>query len=108
MAAARQGEWGGFHGGFVCTSFSRARFRPAPGMPGPVRSARHIYGFPDNAPKQRREAEEGNAMAIRTIQLAQVVAEEAVKRGREPVATAENPAPPLDNDELPSAFYLPE
>eukprot|EP00972_Heterocapsa_arctica_P011748 1720701-Heterocapsa_arctica.AAC.1 len=41
FVAASRGEVDGAHAGYPCSSFSRLRFRPMPGMLGPVRNRQH-------------------------------------------------------------------
>ena len=109
LEKAKAHEVDGYHAGFPCSSFTRLRFRASrlPGMKGPVRSAEHILGLPTNTPDQQREADEGTELAKRSTLMCNAVRDAAVERGLEPVATMENPAPPLDDERLPSALYLP-
>ena len=99
------GEWDGVHAGFPCGSFSRARHNPRPNMPGPVRDAANIYGFPGNRPRQQQEADRGTLMAS---QAAWIMKEQvmSMKRRKVPeIATLENP--PGDAN-AGSAWLLPE
>ena len=43
--AAEQGLIDGYHAGFPCTTFTKLRWREAPGMPRPVRSKGAPYGL---------------------------------------------------------------
>ena len=43
-------EWDGYHSGFPCGSFSRARW--VPGGPPPVRSSQEMYGLASNSQRQ--------------------------------------------------------
>ena len=61
FAAALDGHFDGFHSGFSCSSFSRARFRP--GGPPPVRDHQHLRGRPTNSRVQQVEAEKGTLLA---------------------------------------------
>ena len=65
MRMAAKHEVDGAHSGFPCTTFSRLRFRPSPGMPGPVRDFYHMRGLPDNTSKQQAEADMGWPLAQR-------------------------------------------
>ena len=96
----------GFHAGYPCTSFSRVRFRPMPGMPGPVRDMQHLYGFPWNSRRQQQEAEEGTMLCERAVHLARTLHEAAREAGIALPATLENPAPPENDASLPSSFWL--
>ena len=64
-----EGEFDGFHSGFPCNTFSVARWKEMPGMPGPIRSGAHIYGLPSNDRRQQAEADKGTLLAGRSALL---------------------------------------
>ena len=102
-----QGDFDGSHGGFPCGSFSRVRWREAPGYPPPVRSSEHPYGLPSNSPQQQTEADIGTLMATWTTSLLERQAESQKGRGVPEVATMENPPGSDTQFECP-AWALPE
>ena len=106
IQAAKEGRVDGAHAGFPCSSFSRLRFREVPGLPGPVRDAQHLMGYPWNGPAAAAEAERGNLMVDRSMEFLSTVRDSARERGLPPVATCENPLP-APEDHLPSAFFMP-
>ena len=59
---ARGGKFDAAHGGPPCGSFSVVRWKEGTGPP-PVRSARFIYGLPNNTPKQQLEADRGTVLS---------------------------------------------
>ena len=105
LQQAKAGESHGFHSGFRCSSFSRVRFRP--GGPPPVRDRKHLYGFPSNSAKQAAEAEDGNAMVRRSVEMCEAMAEGANTRRGPYTATLENPDDP-GKDPYPSAWLFEE
>ena len=44
LRMAKEGYYRAAHAGFPCGTFSKLRWKPKQGMPGPVRSREHIYG----------------------------------------------------------------
>ena len=102
-----QGSFDGLHGGFPCGSFSRVRWREAPGYPPPVRSLEHPYGLPSNSPQQQTEADVGTLMATWTTSLLERQADNQKARGVPEVATMENPPGSDTQFECP-AWALPE
>lgn len=97
-------EWDGYHSGFPCGSFSRARW--VPGGPPPVRSSQEMYGFASNSQRQQEEADRGTLGAVRSSELMVLQCERADKRGIQKVSTLENP-PGTEGIEG-SAWMLPE
>lgn len=85
------GEYDGFHSGFPCGSFSRVRWVPNAGMPGPVRSREHPYGLPGNTQAQQDEADQGTIMATRSVVLMQKQTLSQRSRRVPQAATVENP-----------------
>ena len=53
FTAALNGQFDGFHSGFPCSSFSRARLLP--GGPPPVRNRQHLRWCPSNSRVQSKE-----------------------------------------------------
>ena len=101
------GDYDGSHGGFPCGSFSRVRWRKAPGYPEPVRSLEHPYGLPSNSGQQQTEADVGTLMATWTTSLLERQAENQKARGVPEIATMENPPGSDTQFECP-AWALPE
>lgn len=97
-------EWDGFHSGFPCGSFSRARWNP--GGPPPVRSSKEMYGFADNSARQQEEADRGTLGAVRSSEMMALQCKRADARGIQKVSTLENP-PGTEGIEG-SAWMLPE
>eukprot|EP00435_Cladocopium_sp_Y103_P055845 s804_g18.t1 len=100
-------EFDAFHSGFPCSSFSKVRWRHAPGASGPmpVRSADHIYGLPGNSVHQQKEADEGTLMATRSAWLHQKQIKACKRRKVPETSTLENPPGSKDSG---SAWDLPE
>ena len=105
-AKARTGHYAGGHSGFPCSTFSKLRWRVAPGYPGPVRSRAHIYGLPGNTPQEQREADEGSWFAIASTEILTDI-EKSATPGFEKPTTVENP-PETGHSQAGSAWYLPE
>ena len=106
---ASNGEVDGYHTGPGRSSFSQGRWRP--GGPPPVSDAQNICGLPDNSRAQQEEADRGTKMAMRSLDLADLIIQSANGRGLETVATLENPEPREDPDppgSTSSGFELPE
>ena len=101
----RNGEWDATHSGFPCGSFSRVRHKAAPGMPGPVRDASNIYGYPGNGPREQAEADRGTMMAVQSGWLMEEQVESCRRRKVPPTSTLENPP---GDDQVGSAWHLPE
>ena len=100
-----QGEWDGFHSGFPCGSFSRARHNRRGQGPPPVRDASNIYGYDTNTKEMQREADAGTLMASQSgwIYERQVLSQ---RRRKVPeIGTMENPP---GSKESGSAWDLPE
>ena len=102
-----QGEYDGTHAGFPCGSFSMVRWRPAEGMPKPVRSAEFPYGLPGNSETQQREADQGTLFASWSANLMEKQGVSMRKRGVPEVTTLENPPGSNERFECP-AWDLPE
>ena len=102
-----QGEYDGTHAGFPCGSFSMVRWRPAEGLPKPVRSAEFPYGLPGNSETQQREADQGTLFASWSTKLMEKQSGSMKKRGVPEVCTLENPPGSEKRFECP-AWDLPE
>eukprot|EP00435_Cladocopium_sp_Y103_P024582 s454_g6.t1 len=105
--AAEEGLVDGYHSGFPCTTYTKLRWRPAEGMPGPVRDVHCPYGFEGMSQKQRQECDQGTILMARSVDMAKVIkrADRYVKVGG--FATLENP-PPSDHPLHLSAWHMPE
>ena len=106
LSKARRGGYHGGHSGFPCTTFTRLRWRRAPGLPGPVRSREHIYGLPSNSRAQQDEADRGTLMACQSAEILDAISRSGSDTFERPV-TIENP-PETDHPEAGSAYCLPE
>ena len=85
-----KGEYDYVHGGFPCSSFSRARWSKNPG-PKPVRSKDEIYGLSTNSVEQQAEADLGTLMATSTTSVVESHCVACRKRGVPESGTLENP-----------------
>ena len=85
-----KGEYDYVHGGFPCSSFSRARWSKNPG-PKPVRSKEEIYGLSTNSVDQQAEADLGTLMATSTTSVVEAHCVACRKRGVPEAGTLENP-----------------
>ena len=104
---ARRGYIDAYHAGFPCSTFSRLRWRRAPNMPGPVRSAQEPYGMKANTAAEQAECDRGTIMACRAIDMATAVCQKPQITTIPPVATLENP-PPSNTEGHMSAWELSE
>ena len=107
MDKALKGGYHAAHAGFPCSSFSRLRWRPERGMPGPVRSRTHIYGLPSNSRAQQDEADRGTLLACLSLKVLDLVASSRPENGVLRPVTIENP-PETDHPMAGSAYCLPE
>ena len=106
-AAAAAGEIDGYHAGFPCNTFTKLRWRPVQGLPGPVRSKDFPYGFPDLNDKEKRECNIGSVLMAKSVVIADYMFK-ADRRMKVPsFATLENP-PPSDVVPHISAWHMPE
>ena len=99
------GERDGYHAGFPCGSFSRARHNKRGEGPPPVRSGSYIYGFEDNSREQQREADRGTLMASQSTWLYEKQTASQKRRKVPEVSLLENPP---GSTESGSAWDLPE
>ena len=106
-AAAAKGKIDGYHSGFPCTTFTKLRWRPCPGLPGPVRSKEHPYGFPDLNDREEEECRVGTVLMARSAVMVDAMYK-ADRFVRVPsFATLENP-PPSEVEAHISAWHMPE
>eukprot|EP00435_Cladocopium_sp_Y103_P074084 s120_g46.t1 len=105
--AAEDGVLDGYHAGFPCNTFTKLRWREAPGLPKPLRSKQFPYGFRHLDPKEKTECNVGTILMARAVGLAEAVFK-ADRFMRVPsFVTLENP-PPSDHPEHISAWHMPE
>ena len=99
----------GYHSGFPCGSYSRLRWRPAPGLPGPVRRRSHPYGLPDNNKVQQAEADLGTVLMCRSIEACRTMHKAELNMRVPAFFTMENPPPSNRGEgEHISAWEMPE
>ena len=109
LEKAKAGKYQGAHSGFPCTTFTRLRWRPEEGQPGPVRSRQHIYGLPSNTRAQQDEADRGTLLAATTIRILEAVEWSQAREGTSAAKTVSIENPPETNHPFAgSAYYLPE
>ena len=97
----------GYHSGFPCNTFSKLRWRPLAGHPGPLRSKSEPYGFKSLSPEKKAECDKGTILMARSVDMVK-----AMERGHQDMvvtgfATLENP-PPSDHPQHISAWHMPE
>ena len=107
LADAKAGNWDGFHAGFPCASFSKARWKEIPGGPPPVRSREFPYGIPGQPHHRQAEADLGTILAARSVLIAEAVLNSSTRSGIKPPVSLENPPPSAHPQHL-SAWELPE
>ena len=93
LESIRQGDVDGYHSGFPCSSYSRLRWRPAPNLPGPVRSRQYPYGLPENDEMRQQECDQGTIMMCRSIEACKAMAETNDNFTAVGFYTMENPPP---------------
>ena len=107
MKMAADGDVDGFHAGWPCTTFSRLRWRPSPGLPGPVRSKAFPNGFISNTASQQSECDRGTLFLARSLAMGQKVTESRGPGVGGAFYTFENP-PPSGVEQHLSAWEMPE
>lgn len=104
---ATLGKIDGFHAGFPCNTYSKLRWREAPGMPKPLRSKSHPYGLPGLSAREREQCDTGTILMARSA----LIVSEMDRADREmqvpSFATLENP-PPTEHPEHLAAWHMPE
>ena len=107
LVEAKAGNLDSYHSGFPCNTFSVLRWRPAPSMPGRLRSKEFPYGFEDLDVKQRTEVDKGTIMMARSVEMCKAM-RAADRDQRVPgFFTLENP-PPTDHHSHISAWHMDE
>lgn len=104
---AKRGHIDIYHAGFPCGTYTRLRFRSAPGLPRPVRTKSEPYGRKSNTEAEQRECDVGTILASRAITMAKTVANRNRPGKIQSIATLENP-PPSDIEGHLSAWELAE
>ena len=104
---AASGDIDGYHSGFPCDTFTRLRWRRAPGLPPPLRSRDFPYGLPGLSEDQQRQADAGTIMMCRSLEMGK-----AMEKGHEDhripgFYTFENP-PSCEVPQHISAWDMPE
>lgn len=64
----KEGNVDGYHSGFPCATYSRLRWNDREGYPGPLRSKTEPYGFRSLSVKEKKEADDGTIMMVRSIE----------------------------------------
>ena len=107
LASAKRGDIDGYHSGFPCNSFTVLRWREAPGLPPPVRSAAAPYGLPGQSRERQEEADKGTVMMSRSLGMASAMMEAEENKVIPGFVTLENP-PPSGKPNHVSAWEIPE
>ncbi len=97
----------GYHSGFPCNTYSKLRWRPLAGHPGPLRSKEEPYGFSTLSRAQKIECDKGTIYMARSVDMVKAMEEghkDMVVKG---FSTLENP-PPSDHPKHISAWHMPE
>lgn len=97
----------GYHSGFPCNTYTKLRWRPLAGHPGPLRSKAEPYGFKTLSAEKKAECDRGTIYMARSVDMVKAMEEghkDMVVKG---FATLENP-PPSDHPEHISAWHMPE
>eukprot|EP00435_Cladocopium_sp_Y103_P039809 s2729_g10.t1 len=105
--AAEDGVVDGYHAGFPCNTYSKLRWRAAPGLPGPLRSKSFPYGFRDLSAKDKNTCNQGTILMARAVGMAEAVFKADRFMKVPSFVTLENP-PPSDHPEHISAWHMPE
>ena len=90
---AKRGHIDIYHAGFPCGTYTRLRFRQAPGLPRPVRTKSEPYGRKSNTEAEQKECDVGTILASRVIIMAKTVANRNRPGKIQSIATLENPPP---------------
>ena len=105
------GTYDGYHSGFDCSTWSRARFQQRADLPtsaAPLRSRSHLLGLPANRPVEQERTDNATTMATRSFNFARTMIERGRARGLRLPVTIEQPEIPEDVEDAPSAFFLEE
>ena len=107
LEKARAAKFDGYHAGFPCATFTRARWRSLPGGPPPVRSKQEPYGIVGQDLVRQAEADAGTIFAARSVLMAETILNAPSPSGLDPPVSLENP-PPSEHPQHLSAWELPE
>ena len=97
----------GYHSGFPCNTYTKLRWRPLAGHPGPLRSKEEPYGLSTLSKAQKVECDKGTIYMARSVDMVKAMEEgykDMVVKG---FSTLENP-PPSDHPKHISAWHMPE
>lgn len=97
----------GYHSGFPCNTYTKLRWRPLPGHPGPLRSKEEPYGFRNLTPDRKAEVDRGTIYMARSVDMVKAMEEGHKDMMVKGFATLENP-PPSDHPKHISAWHMPE
>ena len=104
---AGKGHYDAGNAGFLCGSFSRARYNRSGFGPPPVRSLQWIYGLEGNTAKQQAEAGRGTVLAVRGSNIIGAILDSQRNRKVPRCGTLENPPGSKSQEEGP-AWQVPE
>ena len=107
LIEAKKGSIDAYHSGFPCTTYTRLRWNPKEGYPGPVRSKSKPYGLDDLNAKRRKEVDDGTLMMARSVFMGKAIMDFDWDSAFPSVVTLENP-PPSDHPEHISAWEMAE
>ena len=97
----------GYHSGFPCNTYTKLRWRPLQGHPGPLRSKEEPYGFKNLTPEKKAEVDRGTIYMARSVDMVKAMEEGHKDMMVKGFATLENP-PPSDHPKHISAWRMPE
>ena len=104
---ACSGDIDGYHSGFPCDTFTRLRWRRAPGLPPPLRSRDFPYGLPGLSDDQQRQADAGTIMMCRSLEMGRAMEKGHGGQRIPGFYTFENP-PSCEVPQHISAWEMPE
>ena len=107
LIEAKKGSIDAYHSGFPCTTYTRLRWNPKEGYPGPVRSKSKPYGLDDLSEKRKKEVDDGTLMMARSVFMGKAIMDFDWDTAFPSVVTLENP-PPSDLPEHVSAWEMAE
>ena len=97
----------GYHSGFPCNTFTKLRWRPLAGHPGPLRSKEEPYGLSTLSREQKAECDMGTIYMARSVDMVKAMEEGHKDMMVKGFSTLENP-PPSDHPKHISAWHMPE
>ena len=105
----KEGNVDGYHSGFPCATYSRLRWNDREGYPGPLRSKTEPYGFRSLSAKEKKEADDGTIMMVRSIEACRALEINEAEFRIPAFYTMENPPPSnAGNGQHISAWEMPE